>query len=70
MDLTVTSDNRILIGKSKKQSDGSIKWIGEPEDITNKAVQAVFEYMFKKSHKYGFNHGITIICHASFSFCV
>jgi hypothetical protein len=51
--------NRIMAGKkqsSKKVSDGLVRWASPPEDITEQAIKAVFEYMWNESKETGEFH--------------
>ena len=46
--------NTIFAGKSKPLENGLSKWVGKKEDITDKAVKAVFEYMYNSAKETGY----------------
>ena len=54
MDLCVSLlTNEIYAGRIKQLENGLCKWAGKKEDVTEKAIRAVFEYMYNAAEETG-----------------
>ena len=68
IDIGVTPlTHKIFVGKCKKRPNMPNQWIGNPVDVTDAAIKAVFEYMWLEAEETG-HHNIIIEGYGIMSF--